>query len=141
MITIQTIDLEIKDALVNHNDRLKNLYRSVKAKAAAIAKQEKTEITDEICLRAVKQEIKQLEQTLAAVPEDSDLAIEAKENIAQLENYMPKQLSDEELERAVRGIVMGMSSGSPFGLQMKECMKQLGDRADGKRISKVLKSL
>lgn len=138
---INTINLNIKTALIVHDTRSKNLWKSIKATAASIAKEEKVELSDTICGRAVKAELKQLEQTLASVPKDSVLAAETKENIAEISSYLPKQLTDEELEQRIKGIVMVMPEGTPFGFMMKKCMKELKDVADGKRISKILKEL
>lgn len=141
MISIQKINENIKQALINRDNRVKNLWRNVKAKAEASAKEAHSETSDSICASAVKAELKQLEQTLAAVPSNSTLAAETKANIEELTQYLPKQLSDEELKHSVRAIVMSLPGGTPFGYLMKECMKQLGDIADGKRISEILKSL
>ena len=140
-MNINTINLNIKDALIAHNNRSKNLWRSIKATAANIAKEQKIEVSDTICGRAVKIELKQLEQTLASVPEDSALAAETRESIAELNAYLPKQLTDEDLKREILGIVMAMPKEASFGLRMKECMSKLSEVADGKRISKILKSL
>ena len=140
-MTLENLNTEIKLALVSRNTRLKNLYKNVKTKALAIAKDEKSEVTEDVCMQALKSELKQLEQTLASVPEDSALAAESKLNIAILQFWLPKQLTDEELEQRIKGIVMVMPEGTPFGFMMKECMKELKDVADGKRISKILKEL
>lgn len=141
MVSLQKINENIKQALINRDNRVKNLWRNVKAKAEASAKEAHSEISDTICVSAVKAELKQLEQTLAAVPSNSTLAAETKANIEELTQYLPKQLSDEELKKEVLGIVMTMPKESNFGMRMKECMTHLKDVANGKRISQILKSL
>ena len=140
-MTFEQINTNIKTALIEKNTRSKNLWRSIKGKVLTISKEEKVEVSDTICGRAVKAELKQLEQTLASVPEDSILAAETKENIKELNEYLPKQLTDEELEQRIKGIVMVMPKGTPFGAMMKACISELSEVADGKRIGKILKEL
>ena len=140
-MTFEQINTNIKTALKEGDTRSKNLWRSVKAKAQSIAKDKGVEISDTICATAVKKELKELEQTLASVPENSLLAAETEESIKELKGYLPEQLTDEELKQRILGVVMNMPNGSPFGLKMKACIKEIGGLADGKRISEILKSL
>lgn len=140
-MTFEQININIKNALINHNTRSKNLWKDIKAKASSIAKDNKESVSDAICAAAVKKELKELEQTLTSVPSDSILAAETRESIEELSQYLPKQLTDEELKQRILGIVMVMPGGTPFGAKMKACIKELGEVADGKRISKILKEL
>ena len=56
-------------------------------------------------------------------------------------SYMPEQLSDEELHAIVGDVVAqtGASSPKEMGRVMSEVMPRVGGRADGKRVSALVK--
>jgi uncharacterized protein len=67
---------------------------------------------------------------------------EAEEAEAKLiENYLPEQLSDEELSELVAGAIeeSGASEPKDMGGVMKVLMPKVGGRADGKRVSAEVK--
>ena len=59
------------------------------------------------------------------------------------ETYLPKQLSDEELETALRAIIaeIGAETIKDIGRIMGAASKTLGAQADGKRINECAKAL
>jgi len=68
----------------------------------------------------------------------------AKENaeIAVLEAYLPRQLSDEELQALVRESVAAAGAKGPkdMGAVMRALMPKIAGRAEGKRVSDAVKS-
>jgi uncharacterized protein len=58
-----------------------------------------------------------------------------------IENYLPEQLSDEELSELVAGAIeeSGASEPKDMGGVMKVLMPKVGGRADGKRVSALVK--
>ena len=60
-----------------------------------------------------------------------------------IEGYLPKQLSAEELESALREIIAAVGATSPkdMGKVMGAATKQLAGKADGKAISTKVKEL
>ncbi len=72
-----------------------------------------------------------------------DLAKVEAEELAVIEEYLPKQLSESEVEEKVKAIIdqLGASSVKDLGKVMGTATKQLAGMADGKLISKVAKSL
>ncbi|HEV3046401.1 MAG TPA: GatB/YqeY domain-containing protein [Solirubrobacteraceae bacterium] len=57
-------------------------------------------------------------------------------------SYLPAELSDEELERIVRQAVAdsGASSVKDMGIAMKQAMVAVDGRADGKRVSGLVRA-
>lgn len=72
-----------------------------------------------------------------------DLAAEELAQVAVIEQYLPKPISEEEIEAAVKAIVeeTGASSMKDIGKVMGMASKQLAGRADGKVISTIVKKL
>ena len=72
-----------------------------------------------------------------------DLADEELAQAKIIEEYLPKQLSEAEIEEAVRGVIAqtGASSMKDMGRVMGVVSKQLAGKADGRAISAVVKRL
>lgn len=72
-----------------------------------------------------------------------DLADEDLAQVAVMEEYLPKPLSAEEIETAVRDIIdkVGATSMKDIGKVMGMASKQLAGRADGGTISSIVKKL
>lgn len=72
-----------------------------------------------------------------------DLAEEEMAQVKVIETYLPKQMSAEEIEAAVKEIIAqtGAQSIKEMGKVMGVASKQLAGKADGKAISEVVKKL
>lgn len=72
-----------------------------------------------------------------------DLAQKESEELAIIERFLPKQLSTEELEAAIKNIIaeVGATSPADMGKVMGVASKQLAGQADGKAISNAVKHL
>ena len=73
----------------------------------------------------------------------ADLAEAELAQVAVIESYLPKPLSLEEIETAVKDIISqtGATSIKDIGKVMGASNKQLAGRADGKTISDIVKKL
>lgn len=140
MNLIEQINREIKNALINKDINAKNVFKSVKATATNIAKESHSEITDDIVIKAIKKELKQLKQTQDSTPKDSSLNIAACVQSELIEIYLPKQLSIDELTDKIKSILSTIPSEANFGIKMKACMAELKDVADGKTIKQIIEN-
>ena len=72
-----------------------------------------------------------------------DLADKEKAELAILESYMPKQLTDEELGAEVRKAIelSGAKSPADIGKLMKALMPAIQGKADGRRVQEAVKAL
>lgn len=88
--------------------------------------------------RSVKQRQDSIEQYEKAGRQE--LADKEKRELAVLEGYLPKQMSDEALEALIRGIVAatGATSKKDTGKVMKEIMAKHRDEVDGKKVQEIL---
>ncbi len=132
--------MKTKDAV-----RLRGL-RAIKA-AIQLAKTEaKGKAVDEaremqILQKLVKQRRDSLE--IFEKQKREDLAQKEREEITVIETYLPKPMSPEELEAAVREIIAetGASSMKDMGRVMGVATKKLAGKADGKAISGLVRQL
>lgn len=72
-----------------------------------------------------------------------DLAEEEMAQVNVIESYLPKQMSEEEIEAVVKEIIAqtGAQSMKEMGKVMGIASKQLAGKADGKKISEIVKML
>lgn len=103
------------------------------------------ELTDEEALvlirKAVKQRLDSIEQyTKGNRP---DLAEKEQRELEILKAYLPPEVTDQELEAALREIVTatGASSKKDLGKVMKEATAKFKGRADGKKIQEIVSRL
>jgi len=73
----------------------------------------------------------------------TDLAGKEKSELAILEAYLPRQLSDDELRAAVQSAIVASGAHGPsdIGKLMKNLMPSIQGKADGKRVQEVVRSL
>jgi len=72
-----------------------------------------------------------------------DLADKEKAELAILEAYLPKQLTDDELRAAVQNAILTSGAKTPadMGKLMKVLMPTVQGKADGKRVQEAVKAL
>ena len=73
----------------------------------------------------------------------SDLAEEYLAQVSVMERYLPAQMSESEIENAVKAIIeqVGATSLQDLGKVMGVASKQLAGKADGRQISEKVKQL
>ena len=102
-------------------------------------------LTDDTALKLLQKLAKQGRDsaTLYQTQNRPDLAEAELVQVALIEEYLPKALTPEEIEEAVRTIITetGAQSIKDMGRVMSEANKRLAGRADGKAISEVVKRL
>ena len=140
------IKSDIKEAMKNKNVEIRDCLRMVVDKAKITMKEKNPtesieDIPDDVIINAVQKEIKQLKQTADALygKEDSNYYQETIYKISILSQYLPKQMTREEVETAVAKI---LSNGEfkNFGMSMKAVMNELRGKADNKLIKEVVES-
>lgn len=102
-------------------------------------------VEDEQAIKIFQKLAKQRKESLEIYIQNKreDLAKTEAEELAVIEKYLPKQLSEEEITAELKQIISdaGVSSAAEFGKVMPIAMKAFAGRADGKIISALLKSL
>ena len=99
--------------------------------------------SDEIKL--LQKMVKQRKDSLSIFEQQgrSDLAQKEKEELDVIETFLPKQMSEAELDEALKAIIAqtGASGPADMGKVMGAATKQLEGKADGKTISARVKQL
>lgn len=145
---------EIKTAMKNKDSTCKDVLKMVVDKAKAIVKEKnptgtEEDITDDIVLQAIRKEVKQLNQTKESLngKEDTELYISTTRKIDILSQYLPVQMTEEELKEFIERELIELTSVnveiSPKikGMVMKNIMPELKGKADNKMIAQILDKL
>lgn len=143
----QTIDSDIKKAmLAKDKDELRAL-RAIKS-LILMAETEKGaagEVGEDKEMKILQKAAKQRQDSLAIYKEQGrdDLASVEETELMIIQRYLPEQMSDEELETQIKGIIseVGAESIKDMGKVMGIATKKLAGKADGKAISSKVKSL
>ena len=136
---------DLKDAMKTKNVNKKNADQMDRTAILQIEKDKGIEVSDEQILGIVAKEVKTRKDAIAEYEQANreDLIEKANEEIKALEEYLPKQLTDEELVTEVKKVIekLNATSMKDMGPVMKEAKATIGAQADGKRINEVVKSL
>ena len=138
---------EMKDAMKSKNEAVLRALRAIKAeiikaKTEPGANGEIDEATEQ---KFLQKKMKQRKDSLDIFEKQGreDLAEKEREEMAVIEKFLPKQLTEAEIKEAVKNIIAetGASSAADMGKVMGLASKQLAGLADGKTISAIVKEM
>ena len=112
---------------------------------AKTAKGANGELTDEAATKILVKMVKQRKESAKIYTENNrpELAENELAEAAVLEEYLPKQLSAEELDKEIRPIIAETGATGPkeMGKVMGVASKRLAGRAEGRAISETVKNI
>lgn len=136
---------DMKKALKRQEKLRLSTLRMIRAaiKNAEISKREKLNENEIIAI--IASNLKKVEESLDIFIKGQrpDLADKAKKEIEIIKEYLPEQLSEEEIKKVAQGIILkfNFKSSKDIGLVMREIMPQLKGKADGKLVNKIVRDL
>jgi uncharacterized protein YqeY len=128
--------------------KAKDSFRStvISMARAAILQEEKTnniKLDDEGVITILSKEVKQRRESIAEFEKGSrqDLVDQTKKEIDILLEYLPQQLTAEQIEEIVKGAVNNLKATSmkEMGKVMAAIMPDLKGKADGKLVNQIVK--
>lgn len=136
------IDIQIKESMLNKNKSRLIALRAIKSAILLSEKSEEKADLDEIKL--LMKLIKQRKDSLKLYLEQKrqDLADKEQIEIDIIEEFLPKQLSDEDLEKEIEIIIREVRAESmkDMGKVMASANKKLSGKADSSRVAGLVKS-
>ena len=142
---LQRLKDDMKVAMREKNVLKRDTIRLIMSAVKQIEVDERREVSQDDVMKIIQKGVKQREDAIGFAKEGGrdDLVEQNQNEIAILKEYLPKQLSDEELEIAVKAIIekVGAKSMKDMGKVMGVASKELSGKADGKRINGVVKRI
>lgn len=136
---------DLKNAMKEKNEIKKNTVQMVRAAILQVEKDKGVTLEDEQVLDIIAKESKKRKDSLEDYKKSGreDLIMQVEQEIQILSEYLPKQLSKEEIAVIVKQIIdeTGATSMKEMGIIMKEAKAKMGASADGKTINEVVKEL
>ncbi len=145
MDILTKINTDLKNAMkAKESDKMAAL-RAIKSELLLIKTSGDSEITDEKAMRVLQKLVRQREESADIYKKKSrnDLYEKEMKELEYIREYLPKQLSDEELTEIIGEIITktGASSMKDMGKVMGLATKQLAGKSDGKTISAKVKQM
>lgn len=141
------ISEDIKKAMLAKDALRTQTLRGVKKEfiEAKTAKDSNGELTDETATRILQKMVKQRKDAaeIFSTQNRQDLADSELAEVTIIEQYLPKQMTEAELEAALKEIIaqVNATSAKEMGKVMGVASKQLAGKAEGKAISTKVKEL
>lgn len=136
---------DLKSCMKEKNVVRKNVIQMVRAAILQVEKDKHIELNDDQIIDIIAKESKKRKDSLEDYEKSGreDLIKEIKEEIEILAEYLPKQLSIEEVEEIVKEVIKneGATSMKDMGKVMKVAKEKIGAASDGKTINEVVKQL
>lgn len=121
----------------------KNTVQSVRAAVLQVEKDTKVTLDDEGVIGVIAKEVKKRKDVLPEYEKSTreDLIADLKREIDILMEYLPSQLSQEELDEIVLNSIkeVGATSMKDMGKIMADVMPKIKGRADGKAVNEIVK--
>jgi uncharacterized protein len=146
MSLVNLINEQLKEAMKQKDEARLRALRSVKS-AFLIAGTEtgNKDISDEIALKAIQKLAKQRRDSIEIFEQQNrqDLVSKEKEELNILEEFLPAQLSEEEILKILKEILAesGATGMKDMGRVMPLVMQKMAGKAEGGLVAKLLKQL
>jgi len=143
-----TINNDIKQAMLNRDKKKLEALRAIKA-SLLIAKTGKDmsagEISEEVEISILKKLVKQRKESAEIYNEKGreEMASEELYQAGVIEEYLPEQMSVEQVEEIVKQAIqdLGASSMKDMGRVMGVVTQKLAGKADNKMVSTIIKNI
>ena len=125
----------IKEAMLEKNKIKQMTYKNILDNAQKIAKQTNSNVSDEMVIKTVKNEIKQLNDLMIYCKEDVKKTSEIVTKIQYCEILLPTMASEDEIKLYLETINLEKN----IGVCMKELKAHFGSALDGRLAQQIVK--
>lgn len=141
----EQLNIDLKQAMRDKEVVKRDSIRAINTMIKQIEVDERRELDDAEVIKLIQRGIKQREEAISQYSAASrdDLVQKEQEQVDVFMLYLPKQLSDVELENGMKEIIseVGATSLKDMGKVMGAASKKFAGVADGKRINEMVKKL
>ena len=145
MSLLTTLNEDMKQAMRAKDKETLQVIRMLKASIQNEQIKKGQDLNEEEELTVLSREMKQRRDSLTEFEkaDRTDLADKVKKEIVIVENYLPAQLSEEEIRAIVQEAITKTGATSPkeFGKVMGAVMPKVKGKADGNQVNAVVKEL
>lgn len=136
---------DLKEAMKEKDIIRKNTVQAIRTAVLQVEKDKGIEVTDEQIIDIIAKESKKRKDAAVEFEKSGreDLIEQNNKELEILAQYLPKQLSVEEIENIVKEVIqaVGATSMKDMGIVMKTSKEKIGAAGDGKVISDIVKKM
>lgn len=138
----EKLEADVKTAMLAKNEVVRDTLRLLLAEFKRLEVQEGQTLTPQIEQDVLLKAAKQRQQSIDEYDKAgrADLSAKEKAELAVIQGYLPKAMSEAEAKAAIQAIAkeLGLSSKKDMGTVMKAAMAKHKGQLDGKLAQKVL---
>lgn len=135
---------DLKTSMKNKDILRKNTITMVRAGIKQVEVDERIELDDEAIIQLISKQLKEKRNAIEEFKKGNrdDLVQQAEDEIDVLLEYLPKQLTEDELTEIVREVIeAGDYTMKDMGKIMKDVMPKIQGKADGKMVNEVVRKI
>ena len=141
---VEKLKKDMIEAMKNKDKFRLTVIRMVKGELDKEHIDKKREINDELLVEVVSRGIKQRNDSILEFEKAgrSDLVASVKDEIKILEEYLPEQLTEDEINQVIDDVfsIVKPEGARDMGRVMKEVSPKLKGRADMKKVSEIIRA-
>ena len=141
----EKLNEDLKQAMRDKEVAKRDSIRAINTMIKQVEVDERRVLDDAEVIKLIQRGIKQREEAISqySAARREDLVQKEQEQVDIFMNYLPKQLSDEELETGMKEIIAEVEATTlkDMGKVMGAASKKFAGVADGKRINEMVKKL
>jgi len=141
----EQLKTDLKNAMKSKNNFDRDVIRMLMSSIKQVEVDERKEVNDAEIIKIIQKSVKQREDAASQYREANraDLYEKEEKEAELLKRYLPAQLSDDELKKIISEVIKksGASSIKEMGKVMQGALKVTEGKADGKRVSVIVKEL
>lgn len=140
----ERIENDLRTAMTAKDEIVVSVLRLLKNAFHNQVIAKKKELTEEEVVEVLLSQSKQRKDSIEAYTQGGrdDLADKEKKELQIIEQYLPEQLSDDEVKKVVQAVIDTLEDPDKnFGSVMGRTMGKLKGQADGKEVARVVKEL
>ncbi|MCH9266904.1 GatB/YqeY domain-containing protein [Pediococcus acidilactici] len=138
------INDDLKTAMRAHDKLSLSVIRMIKSELLNEQGRVGHELTEDDFATVINRAYKQRKDSIAEFKKGNrdDLVKETEAELKVVEKYMPKQLSDDELQEIINQVIeeTGATSKADFGKVMSTLMPKVKGKADGAKVNEIVKN-
>ncbi|MBT3252291.1 MAG: GatB/YqeY domain-containing protein [Candidatus Marinimicrobia bacterium] len=142
---LNSLQTKMKDAMKSRNKAAVTAYRNIIAKIKAAQIDSGKTLNDEECLKILMGYVKQLKDSIDQFnkADRADLAEVESYELSLMDEYLPEQLSEDEIRNLVKDVIKdtGAESMKDMGRVMSVVMKAIAGKGDGKLAQQIVREL
>lgn len=139
----ERMEADLKTAMKERNTERRDALRYIISAFKYAAIDTRTELTPDDEMRILRQQTKQRQDSIEQFKSGGrdDLVEKEESQLRILEEYLPQQMNDDELNTLVTNAIgeVGAEGPKDMGKMMGHLKSQTGDRVDGRRLSSAVK--